>query len=91
MEKHLVKMKIDIKEILFWIFLVLSLVFLIWIVFGNSPTELIFIVTIYLTLLLKMWSISDKQIRTDGKINKLKDSFSRMVEDLKYLREHLIK
>ncbi len=58
-------MKTDIKEILFWIFLIFSLILLAWIVFGESPEELIFIVTIFITILLKIWSISDRQIRSE--------------------------
>lgn len=82
-------MKTDIKEILFWIFLIFSLILLIWIIFGKSPTELIFIVTIYLTLLLKMWSMSDRQIRTEEKINRLKDSFIRLANDFNGLKEYI--
>ena len=31
-------MKINVKEVLFWVVFVIALVLLIWYVFGNSPT-----------------------------------------------------
>jgi len=82
---------IEIKEILFWISLIFSLVLLIWIIFGNTPTELIFLVTIYLTMLLKTWSISDRQIRTEGKLDRLKDGFIRLADDFKDLKKYIMK
>lgn len=42
-------------------------------------------------MLLKMWSMSDRQIRTEEKINRLKDSFVRLANDFKGLKEYLIK
>ena len=49
----------DILNILFWIFLIISIILLVWYIFGNSPTELAITMTFLLTLLLKMWAISD--------------------------------
>jgi len=84
-------MKTNIKEILFWIFFILSLILLIWIILGDSPTELIFIVTIYLTMLLKMWSMSDRQIRIEENVKRLRDSFLRLANDFKDLKEYIKK
>ncbi len=83
----------NIKEILFWIFLVLSLILLLWIVFGNSPDEFTFIITIAFTLLLKIWSISDRQIISEMKINSLdkniRNSFIRMKRDIGLIKDKL--
>ncbi len=76
-------MKKDIKEILFWIFLLIGIALLIWNVFGNSPTELITLSTLIFTLLLKVWSISDRQIKSEVKTNRLERSFMKLVKDFK--------
>jgi len=76
-------MKKDIKEILFWIFLLIGIALLIWSVFGNSPTELITLSTLIFTLLLKVWSISDRQIKSEVKTNRLERSFMKLVKDFK--------
>lgn len=68
-------MKIDIREILFWIFLILGIILLIWSVFGDSPTEFIALTTILFTILLKIWTISDKQIKLEMRFNALARDF----------------
>ncbi|MAG02614.1 hypothetical protein CMI42_04715 [Candidatus Pacearchaeota archaeon] len=78
--------KVDIKDMLFWIFLVISLILLIWILVGDSPSELIFITTIFLTMLFKVWAISDRGIKTDAKVDRLGDGFKRLAEDFRDLR-----
>ena len=88
-EWRLNKMKADIKEILFWVFLIISLVILVWIIFGESPTELIFIVTIYLTMLFKMWSVSDRQIRTEEEIKRMREGFFRLADEFEGLKDRL--
>ena len=50
-------MKINLKELFFWIFLVLSMSLLLWNVFGNSPSEFIIMAGIIFMLVLKIWSI----------------------------------
>lgn len=68
-------MKIDIRDILFWIFLIIGLALLIWNVFGNSQTEFIALVTLIFTVLLKTWSISDRQIKLEMRFNSLAKDF----------------
>jgi len=67
--------KMDLKEILFWIFLVFSLILIIWYVFGNSPTEFIALTGLIFTVLLKTWSVSDKIIKLETKFNHLAQDF----------------
>ncbi len=64
-------MKFNIKEILFWIFLAIAVILLIWYAFGNSPTEFAVMMTFIFTILLKVWTISDKQIRLEMRFNSL--------------------
>ncbi len=79
-------MKIDIKEIIFWIFLALSIILLIWNVLGNSPGEFITIVAILLTILLKVVSISERLTKVETKFNYLSNSFINLAKDFK---EHI--
>ena len=76
----------NIREVLFWIFLVLSIVFLIWRVFGNTPTELITFITIIFMVVLKLWSVSDRQIKHEIKV---KNSFSKMRQDMDLIKKKL--
>ena len=74
-------MKIDIKEVLFWILLILSIILIIWNVFGNSPTEFIALVSLIFTLLLKVWSVSDKQIKLEMRFNALAKDFKEHIRE----------
>lgn len=74
-------MRIDIKEILFWILLILSIILIIWNVFGNSPTEFIALVSLIFTLLLKVWSVSDKQIKLEMRFNALAKDFKEHIRE----------
>jgi len=86
-------MKTDWKNVLFWISLVVAMVLLIWNVFGSSPSEFIAIAAIIFMLVLKVWSVSDKQIKLEGKFNSLqlniKHSFSKIKEDLSLIKKKL--
>jgi hypothetical protein len=68
-------MKRDIKNILFWIFLILSLILLLWNIFGNSPTEFLALVAIIITGHFKMWSVSEKLIKLEMRFNTLARDF----------------
>lgn len=68
-------MKVNIKGILFWIFLFISMGLLIWTVFGNSLTEFIALAGLIFTLMLKMWAIGDRQIRLEMRFNSLAKDF----------------
>lgn len=65
----------DIRDALFWIFLIFGVILLIWAVFGNSPTEFIALITILFTILLKIWTISDRLIKLEMKFNVLARDF----------------
>lgn len=86
---------VNIKEIIFWIFLILAMVLLFWNIFGNSPSEFIALVAIILLVVMKVWSISDKQIITEFKvdaINKnIKEIFNRMKSDIELIKNRSLK
>jgi len=70
----------SIKDVLFLIIFVLGLIFLIWAIFGNSPTEFITIITLLFAVIIKLWSISDKQIRLENKFRNLAKDFISHIE-----------
>ncbi len=73
-------MNADIKNILFWIFLVIGLILLLWNVFGQGPTEFIALVALIFTVILKTWSISDRQIRLEILFNALASDFKEHIK-----------
>ena len=79
--------KKKIVSILSWIFLLISLILILWKLFGSSPTELAIILPILLTILLKVWNVSDelKDHKADYKAFKeiVKASFANMKRDIK--------
>ena len=83
----------NIKEILFWIFLILSIILLLWYVFGNTPSEFFTIITIILMITLKIWSISDRNIRLEMQLKSLedniKDSFNKMKKDIELIKKRI--
>jgi hypothetical protein len=68
-------MKLDIREIGFWIVLILAMSLLLWNVFGNSPSEFLALVGIIFVVVIKLWFVSDRQIITDMRI---KEGFGKM-------------
>lgn len=75
-------MKFNWKEIIFWVALIVSLILLAWYLFGSSPTELIALIAIIFTVIMKMWSVSDRQIKLENKLKirdmRVKDSFMKV-------------
>jgi len=69
-----------IKEVIFWIVLTLAVGLLIWNIFGNSPTELITLITLIFAVLLKVWAISDNQIKMEMGFNSLARDFREHLE-----------
>ncbi len=74
-------MKLDIKDVLFWIFLILAIILLLWNIFGNSPSEFVTTITLIFAALLKIWSISDRQIRNEVKFNFLVKDFKEHINN----------
>lgn len=81
-------MKMDIRNILFWIFLIISMMLLIWNVFGNSPAEFVTLATLIFTVLLKIWTISDRQIKFETRFNSFTRDFKRLADDFKKHIKH---
>ena len=85
----------QILDILFWIFLIISIVLIAWKVFGNSPTDLSIIIFLFSTLIFKLWTLSDetKEFKHEFKVFKheIKNSFSKVRKDFDELNNKLKK
>ncbi len=46
-----------------------------------------FVVTLFVTMFLKIWRISDRQIRTDNKIDRFGDSLRRLADDFRDFKD----
>jgi hypothetical protein len=79
-------MKIEIKEILFWISLIIAITLLLWNLLGNSPTETFTIIGIIFMLTLKIWFVSDNQIKST--INN-KHNFNKINHNMDYLKSDI--
>ncbi len=66
-------MKIRVSDIIIWIFFVLTIIFIFWYIFGNSPTLEQSILILILTL----------SIATIVKITKLETKFNFLARDFK--------
>ena len=81
----------NIKEILFWLFLIISVILVLWYIFGNSPSEFIAIISIIFMITLKLWAISDRQIRLEMKsdnMNKsIRNSFAHIKNDMTLIKK----
>jgi len=76
----------NLKDFLFWIFLFIAMGLLIWNIFGNSPTEMFTIIGIIFMLVLKVWNVSDAQVRTEMN---LKMGFNNIKKDINLIKTKL--
>jgi len=76
------ELKRKILDALFWIFLIISIVLILWRIFGDSPSEISIIVSIAFMMMFKMWDISDSL--RDFKYD-IKSSFRKVKEDINKL------
>ncbi len=77
------KNKINIYEILFWIFFIIAIIMILWYVFGDSPTIEQTLLILIITFLFK---IQADVVYNMSEIKILKSSFIRLAGDFK---EHI--
>lgn len=75
-----------IFEILFWILLAVTIILILWRIFGESPSDFSIIISIGLMLLLKMWAMSDE---TKEFKHEVRMSFARVKQDFDELKKEL--
>ena len=77
------KNKINIYEILIWIFFIIAIIMILWYIFGNSPTIEQTLLVLIITFLFK---IQADVVSNMSEIKTIKSSFIRLAGDFK---EHL--
>ena len=82
-------MKIDFREILFWISLAFTIILLMWYLFGGSPSEIIVIIAVTFTFLIEIWKIgnrlSNKLVNLETRFNFFEIGFKDLSKDFKDL------
>ncbi len=79
-------MRFGLKDFLFWIFMIIAMGLLLWNVFGHSPAEFFTIIGIIFALVLKVWVLSDNQIKSDMNV---KSSFQKIKDDVDLIKEDM--
>lgn len=69
----------DILNISFWILLIILVILILWRIFGNSPSDIAIMIASILTVLFKMWAISDELREFKHEV---KFSFHKIKEDI---------
>lgn len=72
--------KINVYDILFWIFFIIAIMFFLWYIFGNSPTLEQALLILIITFLFK---IQADVVPNTKEISIIKKSFIRLVNDFK--------
>lgn len=75
-----------IERILFWMFTVVAIVLLLWLIFGDSPTELFVSSIVGGVIVTKMWSIREKQVKLELGT---KNDFNNMKKDMDLIKQNL--
>ena len=73
-------MKISIYDILFWIFFIISIIIVLWYLFGNSPTIEEALLILAISFLFKIQSVV---IENKSEIKLLRNSFINLASDFK--------
>ena len=83
-------MKVNIYDILFWIFFILAVGLILWYIFGNSPTLEQALLVLIITFLFK---IQSNLIHEEYEIKELKKKFilmeSSFIKLAKDFKEHI--
>ncbi len=75
-----------IKEILFWLLILTSIVLLIWRILGNSPTTDLVIYPLIIALVINAWTINGSVSSLKTRMQNFEKQFAAMAIDFK---EHL--
>lgn len=80
------EMNSDFRKILFWIFAVTCVVLLLWLIFGDSPTELFVSSAVVVLIIMKIWGMNEKQIKMEMGT---KNGFCNMGRDMKIIKQDM--
>ncbi len=79
-------MRINFRNVLAWIFLLIAVVLVLWLIFGDSPTELAVFSVVAGFVLVKMWDMSERQIELEMRA---KNGFNNMGEDMSLVKRDM--
>lgn len=71
--------QMNVFDVFFWIFMVISLILVIWYVFGQGPAEFYTLLSLFITLVFKVSSMNRE-------IGEIKTEIKRLREDVRSLR-----
>ncbi len=66
----------DIRDILFWVFMLIALILIVWRVFGENPCDFYILLTVLVALIMKI-------SRLEGKFRMFEKSFRNLAKDFK--------
>lgn len=79
-------MRLNFRRILFWIFAVICVVLLLWLIFGNSPTELFISSAVVILIIMKIWEMNEKLVKVEIGT---KNGFCNMGQDIKMIKQNM--
>ncbi|MCK4997737.1 hypothetical protein KAS08_05530 [Candidatus Pacearchaeota archaeon] len=91
-----------IERVLFWVFTLTAVVLLLWLILGDSPTNLFVSSVVGGIIVTKMWSMRERQIKLEmgarngfdnmkRDIGLIKEDLGSMKQDLDFIKEGLVK
>ncbi len=79
-------MRLNFRRILFWVFAVICIVLLLWLIFGNSPTELFVSSAVVILIIVKIWEMNEKLIKVEMGT---KNGFCNIGRDMKTIKQDM--
>ncbi len=76
----------NFRRILFWIFAVICVVLLLWLIFGDSPTELFVSSAVVVLIIVKIWDMNERQIKMEMGT---KNGFCNMGRDMNLIKQDM--
>ena len=77
----------EVFSILFWVFLIVTIILILWKILGDSPTDLSIMISIMIMLLFKMWAVSDDLIEFKHEVRM---SFHKVKVDISDIKKDFI-
>ena len=77
-------MRINFRNVLAWIFLLVAVILVLWLIFGDSPTELVVFSVVAGFVLMKMWDMGERQVELEVRA---KNGFCNMKRDMNLIKK----
>ena len=80
------KLKKQILDILFWVFLIIGIIMVLWRIFGDSPTDLAVVTPFIVIAILKIWNVNNELKDFKWEI---KSSFNKVKENMRNINNNI--